>query len=304
MKAMELATGKWAGILTAFGMTEYLTGKHGPCPSCGGKDRYRLIDAATGRWVCSQCRPDTGDGMALLQSFTGQSFASLAREIEAMVGDIKANPKKAKKNPAPALNRMAAESVAVTEGDPVCRYLRNRGLTGSVPKSIRYNKSVAYYQEGQLIWRYPAMISRISDRAGRRESFHVTHITDGGDKAPVAAVKKILPPMTTISGSGVYLGKVNAEMMVTEGVETGLACMQLFGGSAIAAISAGGVEKLIIPHQVRRIKIMADNDSNFRGQVAAYTLAARAQREGIDVSVIIPIDCGDWLDVLNGGQTE
>ena len=34
---------------------EVLDGRHHPCPKCGGKDRFRLIDAAAGAIFCSQC---------------------------------------------------------------------------------------------------------------------------------------------------------------------------------------------------------------------------------------------------------
>ena len=38
----ERARGRWQGILPAIGVSsQYLTGKHGPCPMCGGKDRFR-----------------------------------------------------------------------------------------------------------------------------------------------------------------------------------------------------------------------------------------------------------------------
>ena len=47
--AAELASGRWHGILTALGVPqEFLTGKHGPCPICGGKDRFRF-DNKNGR---------------------------------------------------------------------------------------------------------------------------------------------------------------------------------------------------------------------------------------------------------------
>ena len=39
----EIATGRWPNILAHFGIAEsFLTGKHGPCPICGGKDRFRF----------------------------------------------------------------------------------------------------------------------------------------------------------------------------------------------------------------------------------------------------------------------
>ena len=41
----EVAQGRWRSILTVLGIDERaLSGKHGPCPMCGGKDRFRFDD--------------------------------------------------------------------------------------------------------------------------------------------------------------------------------------------------------------------------------------------------------------------
>lgn len=40
-----VAQGRWPSILAAFGLDERaLSGKHGPCPMCGGQDRFRFDD--------------------------------------------------------------------------------------------------------------------------------------------------------------------------------------------------------------------------------------------------------------------
>ena len=47
--------GKWMGILPCLGIDEqFLRKKHGPCPVCGGRDRFRVQPGA-GRWLCRQC---------------------------------------------------------------------------------------------------------------------------------------------------------------------------------------------------------------------------------------------------------
>ena len=48
----EIATGRWPNILAHFGVAEkFLTGKHGPCPICGGKDRFRFDNKEGARHV-------------------------------------------------------------------------------------------------------------------------------------------------------------------------------------------------------------------------------------------------------------
>jgi 5S rRNA maturation endonuclease (ribonuclease M5) len=49
--------------------------QHGPCPTCGGTDRFRFDDQdGNGTWFCNQCRPQAGDGFALVQKVRGCDF--------------------------------------------------------------------------------------------------------------------------------------------------------------------------------------------------------------------------------------
>ncbi len=64
------ARGRWPAIWSALGVGAIpAKGRHGPCPGCGGKDRFRLLPhrAENGGWVCGQGgNPITGDGFDLL----------------------------------------------------------------------------------------------------------------------------------------------------------------------------------------------------------------------------------------------
>src|SRR5262245_2252054 len=70
------AEGKWRAILSHLGMDLPATTKHhGPCPTCGGKDRFRFDDqAGTGSWFCNQCQPQAGDGFDLVRNVCGCDF--------------------------------------------------------------------------------------------------------------------------------------------------------------------------------------------------------------------------------------
>tara|TARA_R100000808_G_scaffold24871_1_gene58941 strand:- start:1816 stop:3705 length:1890 start_codon:yes stop_codon:yes gene_type:complete len=63
-------TGRWRAILPTLGVPAgALVNKHGPCPGCGGKDRFRFDDeGGRGTWICSQGGGETiaGDGFELL----------------------------------------------------------------------------------------------------------------------------------------------------------------------------------------------------------------------------------------------
>lgn len=68
-EAKQAAAGRWPEILTAFGISALaLSGKHCPCPGCGGKDRFRYAGGDNGKFFCGQGGVVTGgDGFSLLE---------------------------------------------------------------------------------------------------------------------------------------------------------------------------------------------------------------------------------------------
>jgi len=62
-----VAIGLWKYILSSLGIEAgYLRNKPGPCPACGGRDRFRFDDkGGTGSYFCNQC--GHGDGFTLLE---------------------------------------------------------------------------------------------------------------------------------------------------------------------------------------------------------------------------------------------
>ncbi len=68
-EVMNAASGAWPSILSQLGIgSGYLTGKHSPCPGCGGKDRFRFDDKeGRGTWLCSGGGNfESGDGVSLV----------------------------------------------------------------------------------------------------------------------------------------------------------------------------------------------------------------------------------------------
>ncbi|WP_421214542.1 primase-helicase zinc-binding domain-containing protein [Aeromonas dhakensis] len=79
------AQGQWPELLAAVGITVPSWGKHGPCPVCGGSDRFRFDDkGGRGTWVCNQC--GAGDGLSLYQKATGQSMGEAIRSLASHLG--------------------------------------------------------------------------------------------------------------------------------------------------------------------------------------------------------------------------
>ncbi|CAJ1884848.1 hypothetical protein OPFLODJI_03572 [Aeromonas hydrophila] len=79
------ATGHWPDLLAGLGIDIPSRGKHGSCPTCGGKDRFRLDDkGGRGTWICNQC--GAGDGLALVGLVTGKPIKEAAELIAPLVG--------------------------------------------------------------------------------------------------------------------------------------------------------------------------------------------------------------------------
>jgi putative DNA primase/helicase len=54
----------------------------------------------------------------------------------------------------------------------------------------------------------------------------------------------------------------------------------------------------IVPTDVRELLVFADNDVNFAGQAAAFTLAHRIKRTDLTIRIEVPPTIGlDWNDI-------
>jgi hypothetical protein len=84
------SNGRWVEILGRFGAaTALLRNSHGPCPGCGGRDRFRFDDlAGDGTFLCSQGHGEllVGDGIALLMHIKGWEWKRCVQELGAALG--------------------------------------------------------------------------------------------------------------------------------------------------------------------------------------------------------------------------
>lgn len=83
------ARGRWPEILPALNVPrDALRAKHGPCPGCGGKDRYRFDDrGGDGTWYCSGGgEPRHGDGFDLLGHVHGWAPAEALEAVGRHLG--------------------------------------------------------------------------------------------------------------------------------------------------------------------------------------------------------------------------
>ena len=83
------ARGRWPEILSHLAGLDAstLTGSHGPCPKCGGSDRFRMIDAEAGALLCNQCfNSKNGDGFAAIQWLLDCKFNDALSKIADYLG--------------------------------------------------------------------------------------------------------------------------------------------------------------------------------------------------------------------------
>lgn len=296
MKTAEAAIGKWHGILVALGVEQNcLVNKHGPCPMCGGRDRFRFDNKeGKGTWFCNGC--GSGDGMSLALQYTGKEFKELASEIDKMLGVIPEIKPMTKKDPAMLLRKVYS-GLRPAVGTLVEKYLNGRGV--SLPQhDIAFHPSMAYFDAGRYVAQYPAMVTTFRNAQMEPITLHVTYLNAAGGKAEGITNRKVLPPKEPMRGGAIMLTEPAEVMGVAEGIETALAATELDCLPVWACANAGMLEQWEPPAEAKEIHIYADHDINYRGQAAAYKLAHKLAIKGISVFVAMPQLPGDWNDEL------
>lgn len=230
------ARGNWPHVLMSLGIaSEFLTGRHGPCPGCGGRDRFRFDDRnGDGTFICSQGagEPLAGDGFTLLRHVTGDALGHVVQRVVDCLGGAviprgvmpRSSDRRAQKS-APVSHstehgsdeqkrhqRLASlwkQARRLNGTDPASQYLTERGLERERwPDSLRYLAELPYYEqiEGrwQMLGKYPAMLAHIQDLQGQGVGLHRTYLSlERGEKLqlrhPVTGehlpAKKAMPPV-------------------------------------------------------------------------------------------------------------
>jgi putative DNA primase/helicase len=230
-KTAHAAKGKWRGILLHLGLPPAaLRDKHGPCPLCGGEDRFRFDDRdRRGTYICNQC--GAGDGMKLAQEFTRQPFSEVAARIDTILGNVKPDaPPRAPMTDderVQALRRAWGESRPVTPGDLVDTYLNSRGVGEVIyPKALRFAPAIRDGAGGVR----PAMLALVGVWGAKPVSLHRTFLRpDGSAKAEMDAPRKMMPGELP-DGACVQLSEWHGKgaLGIAEGIETAMSASALF----------------------------------------------------------------------------
>lgn len=316
IEVRDLARNLWPQILMAAGIdAKFLHKHHGPCPICGGTDRFRFDDKdGSGSHFCSKC--GAGDGLSLLMKHKECSFNDAACFVRAWRGDkpVEATPvvtpqsnaEKTDKEKQARLQKIWREAKVIQPGDPVWIYLtqtRQLPIEGISPV-LRYHPALPYvdFASGKFLGKFHAMLAVAQNKVREVVGMHKTYLTRDGRKADVSDPKKT-EKITKLSGGAIRLFKHGRKLAVSEGIETALAAHAMKGVPSWATMNKVLLAQLEVPDDVEELDIYGDNDpedekGHRAGQEAAFALAERMTKEGRKARIILPTRVGmDFADI-------
>jgi len=295
-KTRELAQGKWREILSQLAVDEkFLKNEHGPCPMCGGKDRFRFDDKeGRGTFYCNSCGP--GDGFDLLMKVQGWSFEDAAKHIDQIVGTIEPKPFKPTQSEEDKRRNLNAVWRASQAQQALLTYLESRRLPSRILEGVKTMRGSTRLWDSKTGQHHVGVVSLVQNAEGHPVSLHRIYFENG------KRWKKVMPPVGTITGAAVRLGEIEDRILcVAEGIESGLAVRGATKGLPVwCGISANGMREIKLPDGLRGLHVFADHDGNFVGPAAGMELAHRYKRQNKDavVCVYIPKVCyEDPLDI-------
>jgi putative DNA primase/helicase len=325
MRAAELADrigASWPVVLEQLGIpAEHLVNRHGPCPACGGKDRYRFDNKHNrGNFFCNACGP--GDGYQLLMRVHGWDFRT-ARDRVADAAGLSASasvtPIRPDTCPAHGTGMRAPPSVcsiaqptsrvvslwrqrcAPVDCDGAVEYLANRRCWPLPPAcALRAHPSVEYFVGARRIGRYTALLAGVLDLAGELVTVHVTYL-ERGRKLTGQEPRKLLSPLTGHTGCAVRLMPLDGEVLgIAEGIETALSAAKIHRVPTWAALNAALLARFEPPAGIKRVVIFADRDT--AGLEAAAALMQRLQGRVEFEMQLPPAPAKDWNDATQERQ--
>jgi hypothetical protein len=296
------------GVIDHFGFRLKRAGVHervGPCPNCGGRDRFS-INTAKRVFNCRGCGAKGKGAIDLVMRIGGLDFRAA---IELLAGETLARP----------LARPSFSSPAAEPGDddedekrkqqqqhrkaswlwscrqPIVgsiaeRYLREaRGITCPLPPTLAYLPPTKPEHHPALIAAFALPVESEPDVLAAPRSVSAVHLTlllpDGSDKLPVEKPKSNKLVIASPGPLPIALAPVNdlLGLVMAEGIENALSLHQVTGLGAWAAGAAGRLPGLAdaVPAWIEAATIAVDDDP--AGRRHSAELAARLEARDIEV---------------------
>jgi putative DNA primase/helicase len=267
-----------------------------PGPGHSSADRSLCVTPAA-------CSADS----IVVHSFSGDDWRACRDYVLSRLGAAPFTPRPHKPSYRPFLPEMSGRkaqqeaacgiwnATKPAKGTRAEAYLNARGLELPDCENIRCHPALKHPDGG--LW--PAMVCLV-DR-GIDEAplgIHRTFLSGDGapSKAPISPNKMMLGPCR---GGAVRLRSPKyGFVLISEGIETGLAAMRAVDKPVWAALSTSGMKTLWLPPHIKDVTILADGDNP--GEAAARDAALHWKNEGRRVRIARPPQGMDFNDLLMG----
>ncbi|MGB5855279.1 MAG: DUF927 domain-containing protein [Oceanisphaera sp.] len=300
-QVVSAANGHWCETFEGLGITIPSRGKHGPCPACGGKDRFRFDDKqGRGTWFCNQCDQSSGDGLDLVCRVLSIDVKEATKKVASWLGidadgiepakrkqihhQQQARIAKQRQETEQKQQSVAARAQAILAGceQGQSAYLERKGLgeCSSTINRVRIDQAGIVFAPGSLV---------VPLTNASHQVVNIQFINANGDKRYLTGGKKS-ETFHHIEGG--------TRIAVVEGYATGLSVHQAIGATVYCAMDCGNlsaVAKIARQHHPDAVIVIAgDNDADTEGN-PGKTKAELAGAE-INASVVLPSRAGDWND--------
>ena len=168
---------------------------------------------------------------------------------------------------------------------PAWNYLVTRGLSPVNTSALKYHAACPFMGD-----KAPAMIvAMVNAQTNEFQGIHRTRLNPK-DKAMLGSSKGAVVKLSNDES-------VTSSLNICEGIETGIALMNMGYAPVWSCLTAGGIAKCPVIEGIETLTIFADNDANQAGQNAAIECAIRWRDAGVEVKVFAPaIEGKDFAD--------
>lgn len=259
----DAAQGNWKDLIfPAFAITvPAKKNQHGPCPICGGTDRFRCDDKqGKGTFICNQC--GAGDGFELIVKARGIDRADVLKEIGAVLGlssetkvtdaDRKKWREKAEKQ------RLQAEIDERKAQEAAAKRAERTWKAKSVDRDCPYLQRKQVQNYGCKINGKGNLLVPIFDISGKLWNMQEIH-ADG--------FKPYLPG-GRVNDCFYIIGEITAEnqiVCIAEGYATAASIFEATGYTTVVAFQSGNIDKVGIAIRSKypnlQLVYCADDDS-------------------------------------------
>ena len=274
----DAAQGNWKDLIfPAFAITvPAKKNQHGPCPICGGTDRFRCDDKqGKGTWICSQC--NAGDGFELIVKARGIDRADVLKEIGAVLGlssETKVTDADRKKWREKAeQQRLQAEIDERKAQEAAAKRAERTWKAKSVDRDCPYLDRKQVKNHGCKINGKGNLLVPIFDISGKLWNMQEIH-ADG--------FKPYLPG-GRVNDCFYIIGEITAEnqiVCIAEGYATAASIFEATGYTTVVAFQSGNIDKVGIAIRSKypnlQLVYCTDDDSHSNPPDAGLKAANKA----------------------------